>query len=92
MDIGNALSGLQIRLLPFVQQLPLFSCPAVQAEPCHATCANATLDMNQLVLTCLFSRCLRCEFRSVSHILTYAPSFTQLAPRQHEKILRQNLC
>ena len=38
--------GLQIQLLPFVLQLPSHSCPAVQAEPCRATCANATLDMN----------------------------------------------
>jgi len=37
---------IQILLFPFVLQLPLHSCPAVQAEPCRATCANATLDMN----------------------------------------------
>jgi hypothetical protein len=40
------IGGLQIRLLPFVLQLPLFSCSTVQAEPCRVTCANATLDMN----------------------------------------------
>jgi hypothetical protein len=42
------LSEIQILLLPFVLQFPLYFCSAVQAEPCRATCANATLDMNQL--------------------------------------------
>ena len=49
-------------------QPPLLSCSAVQAEPCRATCANATLDMNFdssfFVLTLLQSSfgqlCTRC--------------------------------
>ena len=34
------------------RQLPLLSCPAVQAGPCRATCANATLEIVLATTSC----------------------------------------
>jgi hypothetical protein len=43
----KASSEIQDCCFPFVLTAPLHSCSAVQAEPCRATCANATLELNQ---------------------------------------------
>ena len=62
------MGGLQIHCFPFVLTAILLSCSAVQAEPCRATCANATLDMNfdssffglTLLQTSFGQLCTRC--------------------------------
>ncbi len=67
---------------------PLLSCSAVQAEPCRATCANATLDMN--CNSSFFALTLLQPSFSRSCTGMYTPFITRPAPRHYKKILRHN--
>jgi hypothetical protein len=49
VPIRKALSEIQGCCVPFVLTTLLHFCSAVQAEPCRATCANATLELNQYI-------------------------------------------